>query len=618
MLRKLKIGQKLLLVNMIFLIAAAVQLFFHIQEKNTYLHHTEAESLGTDHLKPLIGLIRETTQHQQLTSSLESAENQDEILTLEEKIDARLKELGNLESASHVVILKGSTESMTAAWKNLKNLWVQETPAQRAHHHTEFMELILGTVGKTADGYGLTLDPDMATFKTVLTTVRTAPAILHDLIVMEENLPSLPDAAALRNVAAGVYSIGERHKVLKNDLESINQNDPQTGKIIEPIIGDLFRSNHALFTAIGKTMETELLEPVPHLSQDTHASMETILMLMEKSVDAVKQTLGHRITELKNDRYMIWAITLITAGFAQGLSFRIARQIVGPVKHTSASMKDIAEGEGDLTQRIKAEGEDEIGDLVKWFNTFLDRLEPVVASVKLTSWELATSTKQMSQKAQNVSEGMKEQSASFEELTSSVQSSSQSVSNANELAQEASTSADMAALDMENTIDAISGIEKSANKISETIGIITEIADQTNLLALNAAIEAARAGEHGRGFAVVADEVRKLAERSAQAAGEIESLIVDSVSHVSNGVQQSRQAGQKIETIVKSIKKLAEQLQLISSTNEEQSSGMAENSSITESNASANEEMAQTTNQIAESAKQLQALVDRFKARNQI
>ncbi|MBU1863646.1 MAG: methyl-accepting chemotaxis protein [Candidatus Omnitrophica bacterium] len=295
------------------------------------------------------------------------------------------------------------------------------------------------------------------------------------------------------------------------------------------------------------------------------------------------------------------------------LSFTCIRIIVGPINKTVAMLKDIAQGEGDLTRRLEVTSKDEIGDLAKWFNTFIKKLESIIGQVKAASNQLAGGAHEISESTQKISDGAQQQSASFEELSSSVQQNAANASTANEIAQATSKNAEGVGAGMDNTIEAMKAIEKSSGRIGEAVAIITDIADQTNLLALNAAIEAARAGEHGKGFAVVADEVRKLAERSATSAKEISGIIKSSTKEVSRGAELSRDAGVHLKGIVGDMSSVAEKLLLISDAIQQEASGMEENTSITESNATAAEEMASSAEQMAAQAEQLKKLVGQFK-----
>jgi len=160
---------------------------------------------------------------------------------------------------------------------------------------------------------------------------------------------------------------------------------------------------------------------------------------------------------------------------------------------------------------------------------------------------------------------------------------------------------------------AMEEIARSAKNINNVISLIMEIADQTNLLALNAAIEAARAGEHGKGFAVVADEVRKLAERSAASANEITKLITNSMKQVENGVKLSQAVEESLKHVVEDIKSISEQTQGISSSTEEQAASMEQNSSITENFAGTAESLTMSSQQLYNSAKGLQDMVSKYK-----
>ncbi len=309
-------------------------------------------------------------------------------------------------------------------------------------------------------------------------------------------------------------------------------------------------------------------------------------------------------------------IIIFAVGFAIFVGIFLSQAIVGSVNAVVVSLRDISEGEGDLTKRLPETSSDELGTMAQYFNKFVEKIEEIISNVKDSAAQLNAATEEISSSSQQISDGAQQQSASFEELSSSVQANASNATSANEIAQGTAKEADKAGQGMDHTIEAMAGIEKSSKQITDAVAIITDIAEQTNLLALNAAIEAARAGEHGKGFAVVADEVRKLAERSGASAKEIAELIQQSSKQVEEGVNLSKSAGQSLKAIVDNVGKVAEQIQSISTATQEQAATMEENTSITESNAAASEQLAASAEEMAAQAEALQNMVNHFKTKS--
>jgi len=247
------------------------------------------------------------------------------------------------------------------------------------------------------------------------------------------------------------------------------------------------------------------------------------------------------------------------------------------------AMDAIGSGEGDLTQRLPAVGNDEVAQIARSFNTFIDKLSHVMRqirdaseSVRVAANEIAAGNVDLSGRTESAAASLQQTAASMEEITSTVTQSASAAKQADDRAVSASQVASRGGVVISEVITTMSEIEHASVKISDIIGVIDGIAFQTNILALNAAVEAARAGEQGRGFAVVAGEVRSLAQRSAQAAKEIKALIESTVASVTSGSGQVRQAGATMTEIVSNVANVTTIISEITQAANEQTRGIQE------------------------------------------
>ncbi|HRD49557.1 MAG TPA: methyl-accepting chemotaxis protein [Candidatus Contendobacter sp.] len=345
-----------------------------------------------------------------------------------------------------------------------------------------------------------------------------------------------------------------------------------------------------------------------------NASLTKESQQADQAFDAIRQKMIHTIV----------IVSLLGLGIAAFIAFLITRAITCPLSMAVALSDRIATG--DLTVDIQATTQDEIGQLLHAMQTMATQLREIVGNVtqattqvSSTAAEIAQGSADLAQRTEEQASALEETASSMEELTSTVKQSADNAGQANQLASTTRTQAEQGGHVVDQAITAMSAINQSSRRIADIIGVIDEIAFQTNLLALNAAVEAARAGEQGRGFVVVAGEVRKLAQRSADAAKEIKGLITDSVSKVEDGGRLVKQSGQTLGEIVTAVKKVSDIVAEMASAAREQASGIEQvNKAIlqmdqtTQQNAALVEQTAAASQAMGDQAHQLQRLMGFF------
>ena len=321
----------------------------------------------------------------------------------------------------------------------------------------------------------------------------------------------------------------------------------------------------------------------------------------------------------------------------------LSRTIGSRVGHKAQDIERVmsALAKGDLTQTPKVHGKDELAQVAAGLNQVILGLRSDIQAISQSAEGTASSATELSATTEQVNRtteelrrsteqerlAMERSSAALEEMNANIQQVKQSTLRAEELAARSQEAGQQGLMAVKDTGRAMEAIEESSSKVNRIITVITDIARQTNLLSLNAAIEAAKAGAMGKGFAVVAEEVRKLAERSGTAAKEITALIQESTERVGFGTESVKEASRSLERIEGHVRENAGQLKEIANAMDEQGraseevvQAMESATQMVERNASAAtqlsatvQETARTTEELASLAQQLQTLTRRFK-----
>ncbi|MBU1264487.1 MAG: PAS domain-containing protein [Gammaproteobacteria bacterium] len=332
-------------------------------------------------------------------------------------------------------------------------------------------------------------------------------------------------------------------------------------------------------------------------------------------------------TNEANQAFTGWLITIAALGVPMAVLFGVMcyRIVVVPLERVRGDIERMSAG--DLTGKIVASGAAEASTLIQSLRVLQINIKLLIGQIKqstdivsLGAGEIANGNADLSGRTESQASSLEETASSMEELTSTVKQNADNARQANQLVVSTADVAVKGGKVVSQVVDTMASIKESSRKIADIIGVIDGIAFQTNILALNAAVEAARAGEQGRGFAVVASEVRNLAQRSASAAKEIKGLIEDSVGKVDVGGKLVDEAGEAMDEIVSSVKRVTDIMSEIAAASQEQSAGIeqvnqaiTQMDEVTQQNAALVEQAAAASESMQEQAMKLAELVGAFR-----
>ena len=378
----------------------------------------------------------------------------------------------------------------------------------------------------------------------------------------------------------------------KNKIEQGNGLSDESGRTLSTIL-----SSFDKYYSSAYSLSKELVDGTADFSKlgERSQAMKNQLEKLQNELNSFQKAqnfaFDHSLKEVIASSQKASTIGLIVALITIAILFAVAIPISNAIRDNLKgiidSLKNIAQDNGDLTVRLSTNSTDDFGDLVYWFNSFIEKLQGVISDVVQTALPLAdtaTNINKLSQQSMktfdNQKQSVEKSQLSVDDMTNSVSSITANAASAAQAAVNANMEAERGKVVVENTVSNIKELainindlagtilklETDANSVNVVLEVIKGIAEQTNLLALNAAIEAARAGEQGRGFAVVADEVRNLASRTQKSTEEINLMLEQLQSAAQAAVAMMELSKDKVDTSVESANIAGESLVLITDT----------------------------------------------------
>jgi len=435
------------------------------------------------------------------------------------------------------------------------------------------------------------------------------------------------------------------------DKEALEDDKDTLGELEASVKDSLDTADKAFADAQSKQKVTEVREKLPlfqdeaakvfqALEKDDQAGAKAALKETNSLANSINLTIAE-ICRLREDdagksrlksqasykvaRFTMLSLAIGAAALGVFFSLFMTRLISRPLSRMMELLLKAAQG--DLTGQLAIESKDELGQMASALNqswestrSALSRVNETTRQLTLVSQELIVASQALERGSQQQAAGLEETSASLEEITAAAKNNADHASKANHLARDSCAAAENGGGVVSAAMTAMSEIIASSAKIAEIVSAIDQIAFQTNLLGVNAAIEAARAGDEGRGFAVVAFEIRNLALSSASSAREIRSLIEDSIRKVKKGSELVNRSGETLQSLVASVRHVTQFVSDIAAASQEQSTGVEQVTAavtqmdrITCSNSAEATKLTSTAQSLASQAEQLQEMVACFR-----
>jgi methyl-accepting chemotaxis protein len=615
-LSNLKIWQKITLIILPAFLPTIFFIYILRTEKNLKANLAQAEIAGAAYIHQL-SLVTREVQYLNRYNSLNALgiqydnKNYSRIDRIK-RIDSIVNRLGDITDQSDGKLAIGKHFfDLKVSWLDYKDASLTKDLNKIHRTYSKFLNFADVLTVETGNSTNLMLDPDIRTYYLIALSLDKFPPLMEIIsqIALEGEILYYQDEIADEK-AVHLIVLRERMIDLEQAMKKMQAlvliENPHLEGMLNPVfnamLDDSIKIKEILTESTNNKKMTGTVEDWVQLTGDTrNHSYAFYDMLIPSLIQGINTRIDeeHQVNIIQSTT----AISLVSLSLL--LMFYLIRNISRPIRQIEKRIRDLSEGEGDLTIRLPVEGKDELANASYWINQFMDRLETMMLKIRELSEQVSISSVELENSANNLAEtsqaqaaGAEESSASLEELSASFENVAQAVGketrgiksidenaqrftmaiaeineNLQKLgvrARESSEAAEEGQASIQATTSAMEEIRSVAKEISGITDIITEISDQTNLLALNASIEAARAGDAGRGFAVVAEEISKLADRTVTSVSEIQRLIASTDGSVEKGTKNVNDSVRVLVKIIESIRIIDDSSKLLSTTMNEQ------------------------------------------------